>query len=360
MHNLQCVTKNSKKIYNFLSRSVRTYVISLLFSVGRKNCSSMSSELGFSYNEIYRYFDVFESQRKGIEAFLTYMVRCYATEENQGVFITDCSQLIKRHAKKLENVCYDFNTSMKLVLKGMSCVTAAWTNGKVLIPLDFDFWIRKKELKDVSKYKKKTSIAQDLMLKWNKKIPFKYAALDGDYGNEYFLSFLHEYNLKYSARMPKDRIVTINGVTEKLKNHPFFKLVKNERYKTAKGTYKGIPAFFTCQKRKGVNGTKEIVFVVSNLENLTPKEHIEAYDLRWPIEKMFRTVKQHLGIQECQSTCVEKQRAHIFATFLAYTKLEIQKIYKRKKSPEQVLKNFKSKNTLKINFDLSDLERVMA
>ena len=238
----------------------------------------------------------------------------------------------------------------------MSCVTVAWTNGKVLIPLDFDFWIRKKDLEDETLYKKKTEISEELILEWKNQIPFSYVSLDGDYGNEYFLNFLHDIGLLYSIRMPRSRRVVIDGKELSLSEHPFFQLKRNERYKTARCTYKGIPAYVTSQKRKGPRGTKETVFVISNLNGLSPKQQIEAYELRWPIEKMFRTVKQYLGLQDCQSVSTQKQRAHIFATFLAFTELEMHKINKKKKSPEEVLKIFRVQNTLKINSQTNHLE----
>jgi len=226
----------------------------------------------------------------------------------------------------------------------------------VLIPLDFDFWIRKKDLDNEDLYKKKTEISEELILEWRDQVPFAYTSLDGDYGNEYFLKFLYEINLFYSIRMPKDRRVVIDGKELPLKDHSIFQLKRNERYKTAKCTYKGIPAYITSHKRKGPRGTKQIVFVISNMEGLSPKQHIDAYAFRWPVEKMFRTLKQYLGLQECQSTSVEKQRAHIFATFLAFTELEMHKINKKKKSPEEVLKFFRVQNTLKIKPQINLLE----
>lgn len=356
MHSIQCVTKNTKKIYSFLSSSVKIYVTSLLLSTGKKNCSSMAEDLGISYHSIYSYFDVAAAQEKYIKNFLIRVIKSYATKGNPGILIVDCTQLVKLYAKKKGCICYDYNSSMSLVLKGMSCVTTAWTNGKILIPLDFGFWIRKKDLNDDPKYKKKTDIAKELITLWKDKIPFRYVALDGDYGNESFLYFLHKTRLKYSIRMPKNRVVVINGIATQLKNHNAFKLVKNERYKTAKGTYKGIPAFFTCHKRRGKKGSKQIVFVISNLENLTPKQHILAYEHRWPIEKFFRTSKQHLGIHHCQSASPQKQRAHIFAIFLAFSELEMLKIDKKKKSPEQALKIIKDQNRFKKKPELTLLE----
>jgi hypothetical protein len=98
---------------------------------------------------------------------------------------------------------------------------------------------------------KKTAIDKDLINNLKNEIPFEYVALDGDYGNEYFLRFLHENNLKYSIRMPKNRRDNIDGVSALLCKQNTFKFIKNERYKIAKGTYKGIPAYFTCHKRRG-------------------------------------------------------------------------------------------------------------
>jgi hypothetical protein len=61
------------------------------------------------------------------------------------------------------------------------------------------------------------------------------------------------------------------------------------------------------------------------MENLTPKQHILAYEHHWPIEKFFRTAKQHLGVRDCQSTSIKKQRAHIFGFYRIRSTKDIQK-----------------------------------
>ena len=124
----------------------------------------------------------------------------------------------------------------------------------------------------------------------------------------------------------------------------------------AKGFYKGLEMYFIAHKRKGPKGKSQIVFIASNLEKLTAKQHVKAYELRWPIEKMFRTLKQYLGIQDCQSTSEEKQSAHIFATFAAFTELEILKISKKKKSPEEVIREIRFQNSFKKISELNLLE----
>ena len=135
-----------------------------------------------------------------------------------------------------------------------------------------------------------------------------------------------------------------------------FQLKRNTKYVKAKGSYKGINMNFISHKRKGKNNTKQVVFIASNIDGLAPKEYVDLYDGRWPIEKMFRTLKQSLGLQQCQIVSDENQRAHIYATFLAFLELETQKINKKKKSPEQVLKDLRFQNVAKMNpeFTLGD------
>lgn len=357
MHLLQYAQKIRKDSSTFLAKSTKVYVLSMLMSTGKKNCSAMSSELGLSYRSLHQYFDNFGQQKNEIKRLLANLANYFSTEANPGVLIVDTTQIMKLYSRKMEFVCYDFNGSMKNIFKGISCVTVAWCNGEVLIPLDFDFWIREKDLKGGKKYKKKTEIARELILEWKDKVAFSYIPLDGDYGNETFLRFLHQHDLLYSIRMPTTRKVAIENEPEiALKKQPFFQFKRNARYKSTKCTYKGIETYITAHKRNGPNNTKQTVFVVSNMENLSPKQHIDAYELRWPIEKTFRTTKQHLGLQHCQSISIEKQRAHIFASFLAFVKLELIKIDKKKKSPEEALKFFRCQNLPQKNQPIIDLE----
>jgi len=349
MHMLQYVQKIIKKSSDFFADSTKIYILGLILTTCKKNCSAMALSLGVSKHSFYDYFKDFEHEKKRIQDFAIIMINLFATEENPGFLISDTTQILKLYGNKIKTLCYDRNGSIKLVAKGMSCVAFAWANGKVIIPLDFDFWIRKKDIKDNREYRKKTEITEELLLEWKEQIPFKYVILDGDYGNEPFLRFLHEIGLLYFIRMPKSRIVITDGKELSLAEHPFFKLNRNERYKTARCTYKGIPAYVTSQKRKGPKGTKQVVFVISNVEGLAPKQYIDIYDLRWPVEMMFRTLKQYFGLQECQCQSEGAQEAHVFANFLAFTIIEIQKYIKKKKSLEQVLKLLRPQETVKTN-----------
>lgn len=355
MNSLQCEAKNKFFFNNNLFKSTKEYAICLLLSTGKKNCTAMASSLGIKFRSIYNCFNDFKYEEEELKKYFIALVNLHATKENPGVIIGDGTQISKRYGKKFEESGYDFNSAIKSVIKGLTMITLAWTNGEIIIPLDFICWVREKDLKN-KEYKKKTAITKELILKYKDKVPFKFIALDGDYGNRDFLLFLDTNNIPYVMRMPKNREVWIDGKLALLKDQPIFQLKRNAKYVKGKGSYKDINMYFITHKRKGKNNTKQVVFIASNIEGLSPKEYVDLYDCRWPIEMMFRTLKQSLGLQQCQSISMKNQRGHIFATFLALVELDIQKINKKKTSREQVLKNLRLQNIAKINpeFTLGD------
>ena len=79
--------------------------------------------------------------------------------------MSDSSQLMKTYAKKIDCLCYDYNGCMKDVFKGITNTTLAWSNGKIIIPLEFDFWVRKKDIKDKKLYRQelRMGIKKDLI-----------------------------------------------------------------------------------------------------------------------------------------------------------------------------------------------------
>ncbi len=97
-----------------------------------------------------------------------------------------------------------------------------------------------------------------------------------------------------------------------------------------------------CNQLESKNGKESIVYQVSTYF-AKPSKHVKTYKKRWPIEKMFRTTKQHLGLQECQSTKVETQLNHAAAVFLAYSYVVVQQKKKKFKTPEEALRAAKLK-----------------
>ena len=74
---------------------------------------------------------------------------------------------------------------------------------------------------------------------------------------------------------------------------------------------------------------------------LSAKDHVVAYSRRWPIDKSFRTMKQYLGLCNCQLRDGIKQTFHILNVFMAYAVATIEKIAKGEKSVEKILNSWR-------------------
>lgn len=323
---------------------ILNYVFSIVLTKGSKNCSSMSQETHRSPKKLYKFYDDASSNSEIIKNNLVKKVAKHARNSKKKVLIIDLSSISKRFAKKIEPTTYDFDVIIKKTAQCISFVAAAWTNGKMTIPLDFLFWQNKKSVAPEN-YKKKRDLAVDLILRLKGVVDFNYVALDGAFASLPMIDFFSVNNTDFIMRMPRNRVViTKNGVEAQLQKHPALKLLRNERYKTILACYKGHWCYFTAHKRKNKHCSAEVVFIVSSM-NIPPKEQALAYGIRWEIEKIFRTTKQSLGIGDCQAIFTEKQRSHIFASFLAYASLIEEKVYKQKKSPEEVLARIRRQKT---------------
>lgn len=319
-----------------ISKQIKTYIFAILFSTQKKNCSAMSKEVCVSRKQLYKVYENPENNAKQIEYLLIKKVKTHQKKKLPNVLLIDPTLIRKWFASNIERLAHDYDGVIHKSKKCLVPVVAAWTNSKVTIPLSFSFWIN--EWLTKKKYMKKTELAGELILKFKKLIQFKYVALDGAFSSQYMIDFLKKNKIHFCMRMAKNRvIISKKGIRAQLQNHPELKLKGNQCYKRIKATYKGHKCFFTAHKRYTKNRKSyQIVFIVSSL-NIPAKEQADAYGIRWNIEKMFRTMKQSLGLSDCQCLSFEKQTIHIFSVFLAYAKLEEEKICNKKKSPEEVL-----------------------
>lgn len=103
-----------------------------------------------------------------------------------------------------------------------------------------------------------------------------------------------------------------------------------------------IPLFIIAQRKIGKHGSETIVFQASTFKE-KPIRHVQIYRLRWNIEKMFRTTKQHLGLEECSARKMETQESHIAAVFLAYALLQCDRKKQGFSTPEESLRAVKRK-----------------
>jgi len=327
----------------------------MIKTVGRKNYASMARSNDLSYEEVFIKKEEVKNYLDASKKFVKDTIKNLATAENMGILIVDFTLLKKQFAKDIPSLTYDYNGIDKCVSKGISAGFIVWSNGAVTIPFDYILWQRKKDAGE--SYKKKTELAKDLIrLAKEYGIPFAEVKLDGAFSSYDMLKSMTDEHINYIARMPSNRFIETTEGRCKISDHYALKMRKNEKYKMIKCFYKGIPVYIIAYKRNGKNGTKEIIYLVSNI-NRSPEQHVVAFEGRWVIEKHFRTTKQSIGLADCQSIDAEKQQLHIFLVMATYTVLQLIKFDKKKSSVEDVLNLIRFQKTPSFFYDYFDLDR---
>lgn len=297
--------------------SIETYISGILSNSKRKNCSAMAEELSSSHDTVYRALKEAAQNINHLQQKLLLQVQDFI-DDPQVKTVIDDTLLAKQFAEIIEGLFNNYDPSSKTYVKSISIIVFGLSYKNIFFPLDFMFWFPRDIAQD--KYLKKKELAMQLINKHRKLIGSKILIIDGLYAYEDFMRTLTCMGIRFLARMHANRVVEIENNKQQLKKHRALKPSKNAKAKMQIGKWKDMELYFTCVRMKVKNADPAFVFLVANWQE-SAKDYVAIYKERWPIEKFFRTSKQKLGLAQCQSTSIDKQKAHIFSVFVAFTRM---------------------------------------
>ena len=298
----------------------RNYILSLLLTRGKKNCSSMARELGKT-SEKYRIYLKKTELQQNLENILyqNAVKMINSNKKNEWYLIVDDTFISKQYSRFIELAAYGWDGCSKRCCVGLSIVVVAITNGNVNLPVAFKSWNNLK--KGTSEHKTKSEIAIKMLHQLKLKLGIKKVIFDGAYCSKKAMTKLDEMGFLFTCKFARNRVIqTADGRKTQIQKHPKLKLKRNQRKKIICAHHKDRRLFFVANKRRKKHGGNEIYFIAQNYW-LEPGEIVKTYEKRWGIEKIFRTTKQSFGLKDCQCLDWEKQESHIAACFLAYSEI---------------------------------------
>jgi len=195
--------------------------------------------------------------------------------------------------------------------------------------------------------------AKETKYEWIRKVILKVKALfprtnlivvaDGAFANKDFLLWCTNNDISVEVRMRSNCSVMYKNEKICIRDIKNLKPKGRQMARTIHVVWHNIPLFITAQKRIDKKGNESIVFQASTFK-AKPIRHVQIYQIRWNIEKMFRTTKQHLGLQECFVRKMETQESHIASVFLAYALLRCDQKQQRLPTPEAALRAAEHRN----------------
>ena len=83
-----------------------------------------------------------------------------------------------------------------------------------------------------------------------------------------------------------------------------------------------FPVLLTQQLFTNKDGSTGVRFLVSNDFSLTDEQFTTLYKKRWSVEEYHKSIKQNTSVAKSPTRTVKTQTNHLFASILAYVKLE--------------------------------------
>lgn len=252
-------------------------------------------------------------------------------------YITDDTLLSKIYAEKIEGTWQIYSTVEGKCINGYRLLVGAIVCNGRIIPIHHNILLPKELCDDPSLDKTelvKKNVQDVIELFPDKRI---IVVADGAFATIEMLRWCIENTIAIEMRMHSNRKVLFNGELVTLKK--IKKIIPKGRQmgRTVKIEWYDLGLYVTAHRRINKHQVETVVYQVSTFK-AKPGKHIKIYKQRWKIENLFRTLKQSLGLQDCQSTSFEKQHKHIKSTLVSYARLQLRAHINGYKTPEAALR----------------------
>lgn len=264
-------------------------------------------------------------------------------EGSLGIIKIDDTIEAKPYSTENDIICWHHDHSKKgrdKNVKGINMLNFLYQNPQlefrdISIPLAFELvhkteqWFDKK----TQKLKRRSPISKNEMLQRRlrilhqiNKVKFKYVLWDTWFSSADNFKFIH-YELKkyFVAALKSNRLVALSE-QDKLQG----KWIRVDALNIQKAQalpvwLKGLdfPIRLTKQVFQHPDGSQGELYVVTNDLSLDVEAINTTYGERWDVEVLHKSLKQNIGLEKSPTKYEITQANHIFATMIAWVKLEI-------------------------------------
>ncbi len=231
-----------------------------------------------------------------------------------GYLLCDDTLLNKQYSRINELAKKQYSGNEHGLVNGICLVNLLWTGGDEFIPVDYRIY--RKEADD----KTKNDHFQDMLKRaFGRGFSPLYVLVDSWYSSISNLKLIREFNWNFICNLKSNRKVNViqgNYI-------PIADLDLAEK-QVRKVWLKEFGFILVC---KIVNKEGDITYLATNdLTLQSYDDFVNHHQQRWKIEEFHRGIKQTTGIEKCYSTLASSQKTHIFASFVAFVKLEIRRL----------------------------------
>ena len=329
------------------------YSLLLLASTGKKSFTNLGKIIKKSSDTVRRMLSPEEKIFTTLDSIAKYMFK----GKKELVLSIDDTLIKKFFSKSIEGTDKFFDTKTNGMIMSYKLLVGALTDGKHTIPVQCNFLLSKAMATNAAALKEE--LVQTMITKAQKMFPNKIiiVAADGAFATRNILKWALGSNVKMEVRMHSNRVISYKG--ERVQIRKVADLVPKGRHMahTIQAMWGDLLLHITAHRRIDRHGEETIVYQAATYK-AAPAKHVAIYKKRWFIEKLFRTTKQSLGLQECFSTKLNTQSSHVAFVLLAYALAQIEMKKHKHRTPEEAIRSFKHKDFSFLKSRLSSLGEI--
>lgn len=322
------------------------YTDYLIASFGKTTATDMSKMLNhsLSHDQISRFLNQGELTDKDYWRSVKPLVR--QIEHPLGLLKIDDTIEEKPHTKENDIICWHYDHSKKgrdKNVKGINILNFLYQSplaqfDYISVPVAYEVikktekWFDKKAGKS-GKVKRRSPVSKHELvqkrlriLQFLNKLKYKYILWDTWFSSKENLQFVH-YELKkyFVVALKSNRTAALS--LEQKQNGKFMRVdqLDVQKDQAIPVWLKGLdfPVRLVKQVFQNKDGSCGELYIVTNDLELSADAISALYLNRWDVEVLHKSLKQNVGLEQSPTKVETTQRNHIFASMIAWVKLEM-------------------------------------
>lgn len=323
------------------------YCITAFTLVTATGLSKLIDE-GYSHDQISHFLSQKELTQKDFWKMVKRLIR--KIEHENGIISIDDTFSEKPHTTENEIVCFHWDHSKNRTIKGINVLNFVYcsevSNGEesdqVTLPIAYEIIKKTEKYYDTKskKIKRRSPISKNELARERlrvltelNKVKYRYIVWDSWFSSKDNLNFIH-YNLKkfFVGALKSNRKVALSEQEKGQGKYVRVDALEFQSNCTRIVWLKGLDFPVQVTKRIFTNkdGSTGELYIISNDAILTVTDLFAIYEKRWRVEVFHKSLKQNASLSKSPTKYEVTQSNHIFASMIAYCKLEILKIKEKK------------------------------
>lgn len=289
-----------------------------------------------SHDKVTRFLNKNQFDSQDLWKFIKPYLRQIEQSEG-GVFIVDDSIEEKPYTDENDIVCWHFSHAKGRCIKGINLLSCLIRYGDVALPIGYETVtknirfcdIETKKEKRVSEVTKNELFRTQLKQAIKNNILFDYVLADNWFGSKENLKMIH-FDIKkhFIIGVKSNRLAALTEEDKNKGRHQNLNTLNLKDNEKRKLWLKDLPFPVAIIKKifKNEDGSTGELYLVTNDLDSDADRIYEIYQKRWRIEEYHKSIKQNTSLEKSPTKVKRSQKNHIFASIVAYCKLEFLKM----------------------------------